>query len=39
MAQTNLTYDKEVTALLIVDPYNDFTPLSKSISRITPVPS
>jgi len=24
MAQTKLTYDKEITALLAVDPYNDF---------------
>jgi hypothetical protein len=24
MAQIKLTYDKEITALLVVDPYNDF---------------
>ena len=24
MAQTKLTYDKEITALLVIDPYNDF---------------
>jgi len=24
MAPTKLTYDKEITALLVVDPYNDF---------------
>ena len=24
MIKTKLTYDKEITALLVVDPYNDF---------------
>jgi hypothetical protein len=24
MSQTKLTYEKEITALLVTDPYNDF---------------
>jgi ureidoacrylate peracid hydrolase len=24
MTMTKLTYDKEITALLVIDPYNDF---------------
>jgi hypothetical protein len=24
MTKTKLTYDKEITALLVIDPYNDF---------------
>src|SRR5258708_1257932 len=38
MAPTTLSYDKEITALLVVDPYNDFISEGGKIwDRIKPV--